>query len=443
MFDQLSDRFDTVLRNLRGLGKITDANIQQTVREIRRVLLEADVNFKIARDFVERVKARATGVKVIKSIKPGEQFIKIIRDELIQLMGEKPVPVDVSGKPAVVLLAGLQGCGKTTTAAKLARFLRQQAKKPLLVAADVYRPAAIDQLQVLGRQIDIPVFTKANSEVVNLCQAGIEHARQENNDVVIIDTAGRLHIDEDMMNEISAIAAAVNPVETLFVADGMTGQDAVNSAQAFDQRLELTGTILTKLDGDARGGAAVSITAVTGKPVKFVGTSEKMSGLEVFDPGRLVDRILGFGDVVSLVEKAQEAFDEQQAEKLQKKIFENKFDLDDFRDQLRQLRKMGSMSQILGLMPGMNRKLMKNFQIDDRQLFWTEAIINSMTPEERSNPQILNGSRRQRIARGSGRSVQEINQLLKQFTQMQKMMKKMGKTGFSNQMAMGNLAGLK
>lgn len=443
MFDQLSDRFDTVLRNLRGLGKITDANIQQTVREIRRVLLEADVNFKIARDFVERVKARATGVKVIKSIKPGEQFIKIIRDELIQLMGEKPVPVDVSGKPAVVLLAGLQGCGKTTTAAKLARFLRQQGKKPLLVAADVYRPAAIDQLQVLGRQIDIPVFTKANSEVVNLCQAGIEHARQENNDVVIIDTAGRLHIDEDMMNEISAIAAAVNPVETLFVADGMTGQDAVNSAQAFDQRLELTGTILTKLDGDARGGAAVSITAVTGKPVKFVGTSEKMSGLEVFDPGRLVDRILGFGDVVSLVEKAQEAFDEQQAEKLQKKIFENKFDLDDFRDQLRQLRKMGSMSQILGLMPGMNRKLMKNFQIDDRQLFWTEAIINSMTPEERSNPQILNGSRRQRIARGSGRSVQEINQLLKQFTQMQKMMKKMGKTGFSNQMAMGNLAGLK
>ncbi len=443
MFDQLTDRFDTVLRNLRGLGKITDANIQQTAREIRRVLLEADVNFKIARDFIDRVKARATGVKVIKSIKPGEQFVKIIRDELIQLMGAVAVPLKLTGTPAVILLAGLQGCGKTTTAAKLARYLRQQGKSPLMVAADIYRPAAVRQLQTLGQQIDIPVYAEHTKDVVKLCQAGVRLGRANGNDVIIIDTAGRLHIDENMMTEVAAIAVEVNPCETLFIADGMTGQDAVNSAQAFDEHLALTGIVLTKLDGDARGGAAVSITAVTGKPVKFIGTSEKMNGLEVFEPGRLVDRILGFGDVVSLVEKAQEAFDERQAEKLQKKIFENKFDLEDFRDQLRQMRKMGSMSQLLGMIPGVNRKAMKNFQIDDRQLIWTEAIINSMTPEERREPQIINGSRRSRIARGSGRTVQEINQLLKQFTQMQKMMKNMGKGAFRNQLNMGDLAGLK
>ncbi|MFH1850842.1 MAG: signal recognition particle protein [Candidatus Neomarinimicrobiota bacterium] len=443
MFDQLTDRFDTVLRNLRGLGKITDANIQQATREIRRVLLEADVNFTIARDFVNTVKEQAAGTKVIKSIKPGEQFVKIIRDELVVLLGREATPLMTAGKPpTVVLLAGLQGCGKTTTAVKLARYLKKSGKKPLLVAADVYRPAAARQLSTLGRQIDVPVFTGAGTDALTICREGVDIARTEQYDYVILDTAGRLHVDDAMMSEISAIAAAVKPHETLFVVDGMTGQDAVNSAQAFDRALELTGTILTKLDGDARGGAAVSIAAVTGKPVKFVGISEKLDGLELFSPQRIADRILGFGDVISLVEKAQEAFDEKQAERLQKKIFENKFDLLDFRDQLRQLRKMGSMNQILGMIPGANRKLIKNLQVDDRNLLWTEAIINSMTPAERSNPQIINGSRRLRIARGSGRSVQEINQLLKQFAQMQKMMRQMGKGKLPGQFVRGKLPGL-
>ena len=443
MFDQLTDRFDTVLRNLRGLGKITDANIQQTAREIRRALLEADVNFKVARGFVERVEEKAQGTKVIKSIKPGEQFIKIIREELIQLMGAEAAPMNFAGTaPTIVLLAGLQGCGKTTTAAKLARYLKKQGKKPCLVAADIYRPAAVQQLQVLGKQIDVPVYSADSLNPVQICITGLEQSRKDGYDILILDTAGRLHIDSAMMNEITAIAQAVHPHETFFVVDGMTGQDAVNSALSFAQALDLTGTILTKLDGDARGGAAVSITEVTGKPVKFIGNSEKMDGLEVFDPNRIVDRILGFGDVISLVEKAQEVIDEKQAEQLQKKIFENKFDLDDFRNQLLQLRKLGSMKQILGMMPGVNRKMMKNFQVDDRQLIWTEAIINSMTPGERSNPHLINGSRRKRIAQGSGRTVQEINQLLKQFTQMQKMMKRIGKSNLQSQLTSGNILGI-
>ena len=443
MFDQLTDRFDSVLRNLRGLGKITDANIQQTAREIRRALLEADVNFKVARGFVERIEKKAQGTKVIKSIKPGEQFIKIIREELIQFMGAEAAPMNFAGTaPTVVLLAGLQGSGKTTTAAKLARYLKKQGKKPYLIAADIYRPAAVQQLQVLGRQIDVPVFSADNLNPVKICITGLEQGRKDGYDILILDTAGRLHIDNAMMNEITAIAQAVHPHETFFVVDGMTGQDAVNSALSFAQALDLTGIILTKLDGDARGGAAVSITEVTGKPVKFISNSEKMDGLEVFDPNRIVDRILGFGDVISLVEKAQQVIDEKQAEQLQKKIFENKFDLDDFRNQLLQLRKLGSMKQILGMMPGVNRKMMKNFQVDDRQLNWTEAIINSMTPGERSNPQLINGSRRKRIAQGSGRTVQEINQLLKQFSQMQKMMKRIGKSNLQNQLTSGNILGI-
>ncbi|MBC8402522.1 MAG: signal recognition particle protein [Candidatus Marinimicrobia bacterium] len=443
MFDQLTDRFDSVLRNLRGLGKITDANIQQTAREIRRALLEADVNFKVARGFVERIEKKAQGTKVIKSIKPGEQFIKIIREELIQFMGAEAAPMNFAGTaPTVVLLAGLQGSGKTTTAAKLARYLKKQGKKPYLIAADIYRPAAVQQLQVLGRQIDVPVFSADNLNPVKICITGLEQGRKDGYDILILDTAGRLHIDNAMMNEITAIAQAVHPHETFFVVDGMTGQDAVNSALSFAQALDLTGIILTKLDGDARGGAAVSITEVTGKPVKFISNSEKMDGLEVFDPNRIVDRILGFGDVISLVEKAQQVIDEKQAEQLQKKIFENKFDLDDFKNQLLQLRKLGSMKQILGMMPGVNRKMMKNFQVDDRQLIWTEAIINSMTPGERSNPHLINGSRRKRIAHGSGRTVQEINQLLKQFTQMQKMMKRIGKSNLQNQLTSGNILGI-
>ncbi|NQU27301.1 MAG: signal recognition particle protein [Candidatus Marinimicrobia bacterium] len=443
MFDQLSDQFDTVLRNLRGLGKITDANIQQTAREIRRVLLEADVNFTVARSFVERVKEKAQGTKVLKSIKPGEQFIKIIRDELVELMGAETAPINFSAKPpTVILLAGLQGSGKTTTAAKIAHFLKNQGKRPCLVAADIYRPAATHQLEILGQQISVPVFSGDQKSATRICNEGVEYGRSNNHDIVILDTAGRLHVDSSMMDEIKSIARDVQPHEILFVVDGMTGQDAVNSAAAFSKTLELTGTILTKLDGDARGGAAISISNVTQKPVKFIGVSEKMGGLEVFDPGRIVNRILGFGDVVSLVERVQQSVDENQAEMLEKKIFDNKFDLEDFRDQLKQVQKMGSLKQILGMMPGINRKMMKIFQVDDRQLVWTEAIVNSMTPAERSNPQIINGSRRQRIARGSGRTVQEINQLLKQFSQMRKMMKRLSKSNLQNQFASGKVFGI-
>jgi len=428
MFNQLADRFDSVFRNLRGLGKITDDNIQHTVRDIRRSLLEADVNFKVTRDFIERVKERSKGTKVIKSVKPGELFIKIIRDELIKLLGEESVPLQLNNsKPAVLLMSGLQGSGKTTTAAKLARRLKNNNKSVLLVAADVYRPAAIEQLQILGKQIDAPVYTETTKDPVKICKNGIKRAKSDKIDIVILDTAGRLHIDDEMMSEIKNIAEATKPDETLFVVDSMTGQDAVNSALAFSKALDITGTVLTKLDGDARGGAAISITEVTGKPIKFVGISEKIDGLEEFDPTRIIDRLLGFGDVVSLVEKAQTVFDEKETEKLEKKLKKNKFDLEDFKNQLKQLGNMGPMEQVLGMVPGMNRKALKGLKIDDRQLVWTEAIINSMTPWERQNPQLINGSRRKRIANGSGRSVQQVNQLLKQFAQMKKMMKNMGK----------------
>ena len=428
MFNQLADRFDTIFRNLRGLGKITDANIQQTSREIRRVLLEADVNFKVAKAFVSRVRDRAEGTKVLKSVKPGEQFIKIIHDELVNLLGKKAAPLKLgSKKPAVILMAGLQGSGKTTTCGKLAAALKKQGKSVLLTAADVYRPAAIEQLIQVGKTVDVPVYEEGTGDPVDICQSAVEEAVASKTDVVILDTAGRLHVDGEMMTEIQEIAEAINPVETLFVVDGMTGQDAVNSAKAFSAALTLTGTILTKLDGDARGGAAVSITEVTGVPIKFIGVSEKMDGLEVFDPKRIVDRILGFGDVVSLVEKAKDLVDEDQAAKLEKKLRNATFDLEDYKDQLKQLKKMGPLNQIVGMMPGMNRKMMKGLNLDDRQLIWTEAIIRSMTPAERKDPLMINGSRRSRIAKGSGRSVQEVNQLLKQFDQMKKMMKKMGK----------------
>ena len=428
MFNQLANRFDSIFRNLRGLGKITDSNIQQTSREIRRVLLEADVNLEVTKEFVDRVKDRAEGTKVLKSVKPGEQFIKIIHDELVTLLGKEVKPLELgSKKPAVILIAGLQGSGKTTTCGKLANLLKKQKKSVLLTAGDVYRPAAIDQLVQVGKSINVPVYEQGAGDPVAICQSAVEEAQATKTDVVILDTAGRLHVDGEMMTEIQEIAEAVSPNEILFVVDGMTGQDAVNSAKAFSAALSLTGTILTKLDGDARGGAAVSITAVTGVPIKFIGVSEKTDGLEPFDPKRIVDRILGFGDVVTLVEKAQEVVDEDQAKQLEKKLKDATFDLEDFKDQLKQLKSMGSLNQIVGMMPGMNRKMMKGMDLDDRQLGWTEAIISSMTVGERKDPTIIDGSRRIRIAKGSGRSVQEINQLLKQFNQMKKMMKKMGK----------------
>ena len=428
MFDQITERFDTVLRNLRGLGKITDKNIQETAREIRRILLEADVNFQVTRDFVKRVQERSAGTKVLKSVKPGEQFIKIIHDELATLLGNEPVPLEFAKKgQTVILMAGLQGSGKTATCVKLANRLNDQGKSVLLVAADVYRPAAIKQLQVLADEIAVPVFEMGQDDPVKICSAAVEEAALSKLDCVILDTAGRLHVDGEMMVEIQQIAEAVKPTETLFVADGMTGQDAVHSAQAFNEALEITGTILTKLDGDARGGAAMSITAVTKKPVKFIGISEKTDGLEVFDPQRMADRILGLGDVVTLVEKAQKVVAESETVKIQEKLLENRFTLEDFNTQIKQLHKMGNLNQIMGMIPGVPRKMLQGMDLDDRQLSWTEAMINSMTLQERNNSQLINGRRRRRIAAGSGRSVQEVNQLLKQFTEMQKMMKKFGK----------------
>ena len=428
MFDQITERFDTLLRSLRGIGKITDKNIQETARQIRRVLLEADVNFQVTRDFVKRVQDRSSGTKVLKSVKPGEQFIKIIHDELVTLLGDEPVSLEFAKKgQTVILMAGLQGSGKTATCVKLANRLNDQGKSVLLVAADVYRPAAIKQLQVLAEDIDVPVFEMGQDDPVKICTAAIEEAVLSKIDCVILDTAGRLHVDGEMMVEIQQIAEAVKPTETLFVADGMTGQDAVHSAQAFNEALEITGTILTKLDGDARGGAAISITTVIEKPVKFIGTSEKTDGLEVFDPQRMADRILGLGDVVTLVEKAQKVVAESEAAKMQEKLIENQFTLEDFNTQIKQLQKMGNLNQIMGMIPGIPRKMMKGIDLDGQQLSWTKAMINSMTPQERNNPQVINGQRRRRIAAGSGRSVQEVNQLLKQFTEMQKMMKKFGK----------------
>ena len=427
MFGHITERFESILRNVRGLGKITDKNINDTVREVRRVLIDADVNFNVAKSFVNTVHDKAQGTKVLKSVKPGQQFVKIIRDELVILLGTDSKDLVLKSNPAVILLAGLQGAGKTTTAGKLAYRLQKSGKSVLMVAADVYRPAAVQQLITVGQQADVAVYEEGTGEPLAICKRGIEKARSLKNDVVILDTAGRLHIDGEMMTEIQQIADMADPDEILFVADGMTGQDAVNSAQTFHEALPLSGVILTKMDGDSRGGAAVSIREVTGKPIKFIGTSEKLDGLEVFDPKRIADRILGFGDVVSIVEKAQDVFDKDQAKDFQTKLVKNTFDLDDFKMQLQQMKKMGSMSQIIGMMPGMNSKALKQLNMDDRQIGWTEAIINSMTPGERQQPEIINGSRRLRISKGSGRSVQEINALLNQFSQMKKMMKKMGK----------------
>lgn len=441
MFEQITDRFDNIFRRLRGLGKITDSNIQETAREIRRVLLEADVNLQVARDFIAHVQEKAEGTKVLKTIKPGEQFIKIIHEELIHILGDETAEIDLNGKPAVILMAGLQGSGKTTTCAKLAKMLKKQGKSVLLAAADVYRPAAIEQLQSLCQHIDVPVYNEGLGDPVSICANAVARGKSEKIDVVILDTAGRLHVDGEMMNEIQQVADEVHPNEILFVADSMTGQDAVTSAKAFSEALQLTGTILTKLDGDARGGAAVSIRQVTGTPIKFAGVSEKMDGLEPFNPKQMADRILGFGDVISLVQKAEEIADQKTVVQLEKKMLGNEFNLEDFQQQLTQLKKMGSLQQIMGMMPGLNRKLLKGMDMDDRQLSWTAAIINSMTPAERKKPNLIDGSRRKRIAEGSGRSLQEVNQLLKQFVQMKKMMKQFGKMK-PGKMPLGNFMGI-
>jgi len=436
MFQELSEKLDTVIRKLKGRGKLTEKNISESMREIRRVLLEADVNYKIAKKFINEVEQKALGTQVLKSITPGQQIVKIIFDELTVLMGEKEVPIVFSNSiPSVIMLVGLQGSGKTTLAGKLGIFVRKKGRNPLLVAADVYRPAAIEQLKVVGRSTNIQTFFEEKSDVLTICKHAAEHARKHMHDTIIIDTAGRLHIDEDMMSEVEALKKLLDPAEILFVADGMTGQDAVNTAKTFLERVDFTGVVLTKMDGEARGGAALSIRAVTQRPIKFLSVGEKYDQLEAFHPDRMASRILGMGDVVSLVEKAQVAVDAEKAAKLEKKLRHNEFTLEDFFDQLQQIKKMGPLQDILGMIPGVQNKALKSLQVDEHALVRIEAIISSMTREERRNPHIINGSRRKRIAVGSGTSVQNVNQLLNQFNMMRKMIKSM-KRGGGRKMAM-------
>ncbi len=437
MLEDLSRKLDEVLKRLRGQGKISEANVAETLREVRRVLLDADVNYKVARQFVDDVLRRAVGQDVLHSITPGQLIIKIIHDELIRLLGSQHVGITFAPlPPTVIMVAGLQGSGKTTFCAKLALHLKGQGRFPLLAAADVHRPAAIDQLQMLGKQIGIPVFAELGTGAVQVAERSVEHARQNARDVVIVDTAGRLHVDEEMMKEAEAVKAAIQPNEILFVVDAMTGQDAVNTAQAFHQRLQYDGAVLTKMDGDARGGAAISLRATVGVPIKFIGTGEKPEALEKFHPERLASRILGMGDIVTLVEKAQERFDENKAVQLEAKLRKAQFTLEDFLEQLQEVKKMGPLNQVMGMLPGMHR-IPDNVTVDEKALVRIEAMIQSMTPEERRRPQLLNGSRRRRIALGSGCTVQELNRLMKQYEQMQHMMKTMSKGGKFGRMAKG------
>lgn len=424
MFENLSERLERSFKLLKGQGKITEINVAETLKDVRRALLDADVNYSVAKQFTDTVKAKALGQNVITAVKPSELMVKIVHDELALLMGGVAVDVNLSGNPTVILMSGLQGSGKTTFSGKLARkFKSEKGKRPLLVACDVYRPAAIEQLKVLGEQIDVPVYTEPESKnPVEIAQNAIKHAKAHNYDMVIVDTAGRLAVDEQMMDEIEAIKKAINPQETLFVVDAMTGQDAVNTAKEFNQRLDFDGVVLTKLDGDTRGGAALSIRTVVDKPIKFVGTGEKLEALDVFHPARMADRILGMGDIVSLVERAQQQYDEEEARRLQKKIAKNQFDFNDFMAQIAQIKKMGNLKDLASMIPGVG-KAIKDVDIDDNAFKGIEAIIQSMTPLERRNPEIINGSRRQRIAKGSGTSLQEVNRLLKQFESTRKMMK--------------------
>ena len=420
---------------LQGEGKITEINVAETLKDVRRALLEADVNFKVAKQFTDDVKAKALGQNVINAIKPGELMVKIVHDELARLMGGETASVNLSGNPTVILMSGLQGSGKTTFSGKLARkFKSEQSRRPLLVACDVYRPAAIDQLKVLAEQINVPVYTEdGNKNPVEIAENAIRYAKTNHLDLVIIDTAGRLAVDEQMMQEIAAIKKAVKPQETLFVVDSMTGQDAVNTAKEFNDRLDFDGVVLTKLDGDTRGGAALSIRTVVTKPIKFVGTGEKLDAVDLFHPSRMADRILGMGDIVSLVEKAQNAYDEKQARELQRKIAKNQFNFNDFLQQIRQIQKMGNLKELASMIPGVGKAL-KDVEIDDNAFKGIEAIISSMTEEERQHPEIINGSRRKRIARGSGTDIQEVNRLIKQFDEARKMMKQVA--GIKNPMAM-------
>lgn len=426
MFESLSDRLDKSFRLLKGQGRITEINIAETLKDVRRALLDADVHFKIAKAFTDTVKEKALGEKILTSVKPGDMMVKIIHDELARLMGGEMEDINLKGSPSVILIAGLQGSGKTTFAGKLAMHLKnKKGMNPLMIAGDVYRPAAIEQLKVLGEQVDVPVYTEdGNKDPVKIAKAGIKHAKQQGRNVVIIDTAGRLAIDELMMTEIESVKKAVSPQEILFVVDSMTGQDAVNTAREFNERLDFNGVVLTKLDGDTRGGAALSIRSVVNKPIKFVSAGEKLDSLDVFHPSRMADRILGMGDIVSLVEKAQEQFDEEEARKLHKKIARNQFNFDDFLSQIQQIKKMGNLKDLAGMIPGVG-KAMKNLDMDDDAFKGIEAIIHSMTPGERSNPTILNGNRRKRIAFGSGTTIQAVNRLIKQFGETRKMMKMM------------------
>jgi signal recognition particle subunit SRP54 len=428
MFDNLQTKLDRAFRTLKGQGKISEINVAETVREIRRALLDADVNFKVAKDFTDRVKEKALGTDVLISVSPGELLTKIVYDELVELMGTRHIGIQFAkNPPTVILMAGLQGSGKTTFSAKLAAHLKSKGRAVLLAACDVYRPAAVDQLQVLGGQIGVEVFAEpGQTDVVGIATRAIAHAKAAHKDTLIVDTAGRLAVDEEMMAEIGRLKAALNPDEILFVVDAMTGQDAVNTAQAFNERLDFTGAVLTKMDGDTRGGAAISILSVVQKPIKFVGTGEKMDALDLFHPDRMASRILGMGDVVTLVERAQEQFDEVEAERLTKKIRKNQFDFEDFLGQLQTIKKMGNIKDLLGMIPGVGKQI-KDMDVDENAFKHVEAIIQSMTIEERRNPQLMNGSRRKRIAGGSGTSVQEVNQLLKQFVEMKAMMKTMGK----------------
>lgn len=424
MFENLSDRLERSFKILKGEGKITEINVAETLKDVRRALLDADVNYKVAKTFTDTVKKKALGMNVLTAVKPSQLMVKIVHDELAELMGGEAAELNLNGRPSIILMSGLQGSGKTTFSGKLANMLKnKQHKNPLLVACDVYRPAAIEQLKVVGEQIGVPVYSEPESkDVVSIANNAIREAKAKSYDVVIVDTAGRLAVDEEMMNEIETLKNAINPNETLFVVDSMTGQDAVNTAKEFNDRLDFDGVVLTKLDGDTRGGAALSIRIVVTKPIKFVGTGEKMEAIDVFHPSRMADRILGMGDIVSLVERAQEQFDEEEARRLQKKIQKNKFDFNDFLGQIEQIKKMGNLKDLAAMIPGVG-KAIKDVDIDDNAFKGIEAIIKSMTPKERTNPEILNQSRRMRIAKGSGTNIQEVNRLIKQFDQTRKMMK--------------------
>ena len=437
MFENLSERLERSFKILKGEGKITEINVAETLKDVRRALLDADVNYKVAKSFTDTVKQKAMGMNVLTAVKPSQLMVKIVHDELAELMGGKATELKLDGRPAIILMSGLQGSGKTTFSGKLANMLKnKQHKNPLLVACDVYRPAAMEQLRVVGETVGVPVYMEPdNKNVVEIAENAIRHAKQNNHNVVIVDTAGRLAVDEEMMDEIERLKKALNPDETLFVVDSMTGQDAVNTAKAFNDRLDFDGVVLTKLDGDTRGGAALSIRTVVTKPIKFVGTGEKMEAIDVFHPERMADRILGMGDIVSLVERAQEQFDEKQARELEKKLRKNQFDFNDFMGQIQQIKKMGNIKDLAAMIPGVG-KAIKDVDIDDDAFKSIEAIINSMTPKERSHPEIINQSRKLRIAKGSGTKLDEVNRLLKQFDQMRKMMKMVAGTSNSKMMQM-------